>query len=78
MSAADPLDSLDKEYDELYAKAVAHVKQHERASSSMLRREFKKMGAVTALEILEQMQKEGIVGPASGNGVREVFAGQPA
>jgi len=68
----------EEEYDELYDHAVAYVCRMEKASSSMIQREFK-IGYNRAARIIEVMEREGVVGPADGARPRRVLvAANPA
>lgn len=60
------------EYDSLYNDAVTFVKGLNKASISMVKRELK-ISQLVAARILVQMEEEGIVGPAAGNGLRDVL-----
>jgi hypothetical protein len=60
------------EYDALYSKAVTFVKELNKASISMVKRELK-VTPLVAARLLTQMEEEGIVGPAAGNGLRDVL-----
>lgn len=63
----------DQEYNELYEKAAAFARGRSNVSTSVIKREFK-ISQLEAVRLLDQMESEGIVGEAAGNGVREVFA----
>lgn len=58
-------DSIDAEYDERWDEAVALVSQAQQASISMVQRRLR-IGYNRAARIIEQMEKEGIVGPSDG------------
>lgn len=58
-------DSLDAEYDERWDEAVALIAQAQQASISMIQRRLR-IGYNRAARIIEQMEKEGIVGPSDG------------
>jgi S-DNA-T family DNA segregation ATPase FtsK/SpoIIIE len=55
----------DGEYDERWDEAVALVAQTQQASISMIQRRLR-IGYNRAARIIEQMEKEGIVGPSDG------------
>jgi S-DNA-T family DNA segregation ATPase FtsK/SpoIIIE len=55
----------DEEYDERWDEAVALVAQTQQASISMIQRRLR-IGYNRAARIIEQMEKEGIVGPSDG------------
>jgi ribosomal protein S25 len=59
--------------DEMYARAVALVKETRQASISMIQRRLR-VGYNRAARMVERMEKEGIVGPADGPNRREVLA----
>ncbi len=67
----------DEELDELFDHAVAFVVETRRGSTSSVQRKFK-IGYNRAARIIEQMEFQGIVSPAGGNGQREVLAPPPA
>lgn len=60
------------EYDELYDKAVELVLEKGQASTSMVQRVFR-IGYNRAARIIEQMERDGIVGPMDGVKPREVI-----
>lgn len=71
----DMLDDLgvEPEGDPLYTEAIALVRQHGRASVSMLQRKMR-IGYTRASRLIEQMESNGIVGPPEGStGAREVL-----
>ena len=61
------------EKDEMYDQAVAVVTRDRKASTSYIQRCLK-VGYNRAASIIEQMEREGIVGPANHVGKREVLA----
>jgi DNA segregation ATPase FtsK/SpoIIIE, S-DNA-T family len=63
----------DGESDELYDKAVAIVLQTRRPSISLVQRHLR-IGYNRAARLIEQMEKSGLVSPASATGAREVLA----
>lgn len=63
----------DEEYDEMYDQAVAVVTETQQASISMIQRRLR-VGYNRAARMIEQMEREGIVGPADGAKPREVYA----
>jgi S-DNA-T family DNA segregation ATPase FtsK/SpoIIIE len=65
----------EEEYDELYDHAVAYVCQMDKASSSMIQREFK-IGYNRAARIIEVMEREGVIGAADGARPRAILVGQ--
>ncbi|WP_116472385.1 DNA translocase FtsK [Zobellella maritima] len=67
----------DDELDPLFDEAVAFVVESRRGSTSSVQRKFK-IGYNRAARIIEQMEYQGIVSPAGGNGQREVLAPPPA
>jgi S-DNA-T family DNA segregation ATPase FtsK/SpoIIIE len=59
--------------DDLLPKAIELVRDHERASISMLQRRLR-IGYLRAARLIETMERQGIVGPApGGSGSREVL-----
>jgi S-DNA-T family DNA segregation ATPase FtsK/SpoIIIE len=63
----------DEEYDEMYDQAVAVVTETQQASISMIQRRLR-VGYNRAARMIEQMEREGVVGPADGAKPREVYA----
>ena len=63
----------DEEYDEMYDQAVAIVTETQQASISMIQRRLR-VGYNRAARMIEQMEREGVVGPADGAKPREVYA----
>ncbi|HXG53587.1 MAG TPA: DNA translocase FtsK 4TM domain-containing protein [candidate division Zixibacteria bacterium] len=61
------------EYDEMYDQAVAIVTETQQASISMLQRRLR-VGYNRAARMIEQMERDGVVGPADGAKPREVYA----
>jgi len=62
----------DEEYDERYDEAVALVTAAGQASISMVQRRLR-VGYNRAARMIEQMEKEGVVGPADGAKPRQVI-----
>ena len=65
--------AVDEEYDEMYDQAVAVVTDTQQASISMIQRRLR-VGYNRAARMIEQMEREGVVGPADGAKPREVYA----
>jgi len=63
----------EEDYDERYDEAVNLVCESGQASISMVQRRLR-VGYNRAARMIEMMEKEGVVGPASGAKPREVFA----
>jgi S-DNA-T family DNA segregation ATPase FtsK/SpoIIIE len=61
-----------QEQDELLPKAMDLVRQHQRASASMLQRRLR-IGYTKAAQLIDLMEQQGIVGPAEGGRSREVL-----
>jgi S-DNA-T family DNA segregation ATPase FtsK/SpoIIIE len=61
------------EYDEMYDQAVAMVTETQQASISMIQRRLR-VGYNRAARMIEQMERDGVVGPADGAKPREVYA----
>ncbi len=61
------------DYDEMYDQAVDMVAETQQASISMIQRRLR-VGYNRAARMLEQMEKDGVIGPADGAKPREVFA----
>jgi S-DNA-T family DNA segregation ATPase FtsK/SpoIIIE len=60
------------EQDELLPKAIQLVRQHERASASLLQRRLR-IGYSKAAQLIDMLEQRGVVGPAEGGRSREVF-----
>jgi DNA segregation ATPase FtsK/SpoIIIE, S-DNA-T family len=60
--------------DDLYDQAVAIVAQERKASTSYIQRRLQ-IGYNRAARIIEEMEKQGVVGPANHVGKREVLVG---
>ncbi len=65
--------AADVEYDEMYDQAVAIVTEIQQASISMVQRRLR-VGYNRAARMIEQMERDGVVGPADGAKPREVYA----
>jgi DNA segregation ATPase FtsK/SpoIIIE, S-DNA-T family len=63
--------SADEE-DELLPKAIQLVRQHERASASLLQRRLR-IGYSKAAQLIDMLEQRGVVGPAEGGRSREVL-----
>ncbi len=64
-----------EECDELYDEAVALVAREQKASTSFIQRHLQ-IGYNRAARIIEEMEKQGVVGRANHVGKREVLVGQ--
>jgi len=69
----DSATAADAEYDEMYDQAVAVVTDTQQASISMIQRRLR-VGYNRAARMIEQMERDGVVGPADGAKPREVYA----
>lgn len=65
--------SADEDYDEMYDQAVAMVTETQQVSISMIQRRLR-VGYNRAARMVEQMERDGVVGPADGAKPREVYA----
>ena len=72
VSAIEPGESDDDDYDERYDDAVALITKTGQASISMIQRHLR-IGYNRAARIIEKMEKEGIVGPSDGAKPRDVL-----
>jgi S-DNA-T family DNA segregation ATPase FtsK/SpoIIIE len=72
VSAIEPADSDDDDYDERYDDAVALITKTGQASISMIQRHLR-IGYNRAARIIEKMEKEGVVGPSDGAKPRDVL-----
>ena len=63
----------DDEYDEMYDLAVEIVSETQQASISMIQRRLR-VGYNRAARMIEQMERDGVVGPSDGAKPREVYA----
>ena len=61
---------------ELYDQAVAVVTRDRKASTSYSQRRLQN-GYNRAASLMEQMEREGVVGPANHAGKRDILAGPP-
>ena len=61
--------------DELYDEAVALVAREQKASTSFIQRHLQ-IGYNRAARIIEEMEKQGVVGKSNHVGKREVLVGQ--
>jgi S-DNA-T family DNA segregation ATPase FtsK/SpoIIIE len=58
--------------DPLYDQAVNFVYEHEKASISMIQRQLR-IGFNRAARFVEQMEKDGIIGPQEGSKPRRII-----
>jgi DNA segregation ATPase FtsK/SpoIIIE, S-DNA-T family len=65
--------AADEEYDEMYDQAVAIVTETQQASISMIQRRLR-VGYNRSARMIEQMERDGVIGPADGAKPREVYA----
>jgi S-DNA-T family DNA segregation ATPase FtsK/SpoIIIE len=61
---------------ELYDQAVAVVTRDRKASTSYIQRRLQ-IGYNRAASLMEQMEREGVVGPANHAGKRDILVGPP-
>ena len=61
---------------DLYDQAVAVVTRDRKASTSYIQRRLQ-IGYNRAASLMEQMEREGVVGPANHAGKRDILAGPP-
>jgi DNA segregation ATPase FtsK/SpoIIIE, S-DNA-T family len=64
---------LSDEYDEMYDLAVELVTESQQASISMIQRRLR-IGYNRAARMIEQMERDGVVGPTEAGKLREVYA----
>ncbi len=69
---SEPAEAVEEEDDELYQEAVRVVCEMGRASTSTLQRRLR-IGYGRAARLIDQMEKDGIVGPPDGAKPREVL-----
>jgi len=62
--------------DDLYDKAVDIVLRERKASTSFIQRQLQ-IGYNKAANLVERMEREGLIGPASATGKREIFGRNP-
>ncbi len=62
--------------DELYDKAVDIVLRERKASTSFIQRQLQ-IGYNKAANLVERMEREGVIGSANAMGKREVFGRKP-
>ena len=65
--------AADEEYDEMYDQALAIVTETQQASISMIQRRLR-VGYNRAARMIEQMERDGVVGRPDGAKPREVYA----
>jgi len=65
--------AAEDDYDEMYDQAVAIVTETQQASISMIQRRLR-VGYNRAARMIEQMERDRVVGPADGAKPREVYA----
>lgn len=58
--------------DEMYGQAIEVIKQNRKASASLLQRRLK-VGYARAARLLDELEENGIIGPANGAKAREIF-----
>jgi len=69
----DDVEDVDEEKDIIYSEAVATVRSMRRGSISLLQRRLR-IGYTRAARLVDQMEEEGIIGPARGGSLpREVL-----
>ena len=66
-------DGGDEKVDELYDQAVALVTRERKASTSFVQR-YLQIGYNRAARIVEEMERQGVIGPANHVGKREILA----
>ncbi|HET9224538.1 MAG TPA: DNA translocase FtsK, partial [Roseiflexaceae bacterium] len=64
-----------EEQDELLPEAIKLVKQHQRASASLLQRRLR-IGYSKAAQLIDLLEQQGVVGPAEDGRSREVLKGE--
>jgi S-DNA-T family DNA segregation ATPase FtsK/SpoIIIE len=62
--------------EDLYDRAVAVVMRDQKASTSYIQRRLG-IGYNRAADLIERMEREGLVGPANATGKRDIRGGQP-
>lgn len=67
-----PAVEIESEEDELYEQAVCIVVETQSASASLLQRRMR-IGYTRAARLIEQMERNGVVGPFEGSSPRKVF-----
>ena len=72
ITTPSPIEEPDSSQDEMFDAAVEEVYRAGRASVSFLQRRLK-IGFNRAARIIEEMERQGIVGPAEGGKQREVY-----
>jgi S-DNA-T family DNA segregation ATPase FtsK/SpoIIIE len=65
-------ESADEDTDEMYDRAVAIVAETRNASISYIQRRLK-VGYNRAARMIEQMEREGVIGPQEGTRPRDVY-----
>ena len=62
--------------DELYDKAIDIVLRERKASTSFIQRQLQ-IGYNKAANLVERMEREGVIGPANAMGKREILGRAP-
>lgn len=62
----------DEQLDELYSEVLEFVRSANKASTSLIQRRFR-IGYNRAARLIDQLEDNGVVGPANGSKPREVF-----
>lgn len=73
MDGAGNVDGGETEYDSLYEQAKEVVLSTGNASTTFLQRKLK-IGYARAASLMDQLEKQGIVGPSEGSKPRKIFA----
>ena len=66
------IENHDPDTDPIEADAIDYIRKERKASVSMLQRKFR-IGYTRSARIIEKLEKDGIIGPPSNSGAREVL-----
>jgi S-DNA-T family DNA segregation ATPase FtsK/SpoIIIE len=75
-AGGNPFGGGESSGDELYDKAVDIALRERKASTSFIQRQLQ-IGYNKAANLVERMEREGVIGPASATGKREIFGRNP-
>ena len=75
MTPADVKESETNSEDELYQEVYAFVIEKQKASASLLQRQFR-IGYNRAARLIDELEANGVIGPATGSNPRAVLIEQ--
>lgn len=72
ITSSNKMSDINEEVDELFTEAIKFIIEKEKASASMLQRQFR-IGYNRAARLVEDLEAQGIVGPEDGSKPRKVL-----